>query len=285
MTPRSAPRIDLPTVGTLPKLGLGTWYMGESRGAFADEVAAVRHAIARGIRLIDTAEMYASGGAEQVVGEAIAGCGVARDDLFLVSKVLPSNAGYDRTIRACEASLKRMGTDYVDLYLLHWRGGTPFEETLRAFADLKDAGKIRHAGVSNFDAADMNEWRDSGGEWASACNQILYNLSRRGPEWDLIPDCRDNGVPVMAYSPLEQGRLAGDSALAEVARRHGVQPLQIALAWVLAQPDVVAIPKSARPAHIDANVAALEIVLDADDHAVLDAAFPPPTGPSPLEML
>lgn len=279
------PHITFPGGAPIPALGLGTWYMGEDRTAFDDEVAAVRYALERGIRLIDTAEMYASGGAERVVGAALSGGGVPRDDVFLVSKVLPHNAGYDSTIRACEESLGRMGVDTIDLYLLHWRGGVAFSETIRAFQDLQAAGKIRHFGVSNFDAADMAEWCETPGGEAVACNQILYNLSRRGPEWDLLPDCARRGVPVMAYSPLEQGRLAGNSALAPVAGRHGVAPLQIALAWVLAQPNVIAIPKSVRPTHIDQNIAALEITLDAEDHAALDAAFPPPTGPSPLDML
>ena len=278
--------IDLPGGETVPKLGLGTWYMGESAAAFDSEVAAVRHAMTRGIRLIDTAEMYGNGGAEKVVGAAMDGFGdVARDDMFIVSKVLPGNAHHDDVLAACERSLKRLGTDYIDMYLLHWRGAAPFSETIEAFEALRDDGKIRHFGVSNLDKRDMEEWLYCPGGKALACNQILYNLSRRGPEWDLLPFCENQGVPVMAYSPLEQGRLQGDPALDQVAARYGVNPLQIALAWVLARDNVMAIPKAVNHTHIDENIAALDIVLDAEDHAVLDAAFPPPSGPSYLEML
>jgi diketogulonate reductase-like aldo/keto reductase len=277
--------IPLPGGDPFPKLGLGTWFMGESRSAFDREVAAVRHAMDRGIRVIDTAEMYAGGGAEKVVGAALRGGSVPRQDMFIVSKVLPSNAHYDETIRACDNSLKRLGTDYIDLYLLHWRGGAPFQETIDAFEALISAGKIRHFGVSNLDRREMEEWFYCRGGVAMASNQILYNLSRRGPEWDILPYCRERGVPVMAYSPLEQGRLAGDPALAEVARRHGVKPLQIALAWVLAQDNVMAIPKAVDHGHIDQNIAALEIALTDADFATLDRAFPPPRGPSHLQML
>lgn len=278
--------VDLPDNNSIPQLGLGTWFMGEDASEFDSEVKAVRYALDRGIRLIDTAEMYGSGGAEEVVGEAIRGNGApARDELFIVSKVLPSNADYDRVISACEGSLRRLGTDYLDLYLLHWRGGTPFRETLDAFEELRSAGKVRYCGVSNFDKSDMEEWSGKGGDDALACNQILYNLSRRGPEWDVIPECRKRGTPVMAYSPLEQGRLQGDPALEKLAEKHGVTDLQIALAWVLAQKNVIAIPKSVNPTHIDQNIAALDITLDADDMAALEAAFPPPTGPSYLEMI
>jgi len=277
--------IPLPGGDPFPKLGLGTWFMGESRSVFDREVAAVRHAMDRGIRVIDTAEMYAGGGAEKVVGAALRGGSVPRTDMFIVSKVLPSNAHYDETIRACDNSLKRLGTDYIDLYLLHWRGGAPFQETIDAFEALIAAGKIRHFGVSNLDRREMEEWFYCRGGAAMASNQILYNLSRRGPEWDILPYCRERGVPVMAYSPLEQGRLAGDPALAEVARRHGVKPLQIALAWVLAQDSVMAIPKAVDHGHIDQNIAALEITLTDADFATLDRAFPPPRGPSHLQML
>ncbi|MBO6521840.1 MAG: aldo/keto reductase [Rhodospirillales bacterium] len=277
--------VNLPGGEAVPVLGLGTWYMGESRSEFDREVAAVRHAMGRGIRLIDTAEMYGNGGAEEVVGAAIADGGVAREDLFIVSKVLPSNAHHDDVIAACERSLSRMGTDYIDLYLLHWRGAAPFQETLDALDALKTAGKIRHHGVSNFDKRDMEEWLYCRGGSAMAMNQILYNLGRRGPEWDIMPFCEQLGVPVMAYSPLEQGRLAGAPVLSEIARRQGVQPLQIALAWVLAQDNVIAIPKAVDPDHIDQNIAALEIRLSGEDMAALDAAFPPPKGPSHLQML
>lgn len=278
--------IQLPGGEMVPKLGLGTWYMGESASAFDREVGAVRYAIERGMRLIDTAEMYGNGGAEEVIGAAIDGVGgVARDDLFIVSKVLPGNAHFDDVIRACDRSLKRLGTAYIDLYLLHWRGAAPFQETLDAFEALRAAGKIRHFGVSNFDSRDMAEWLRCKGADATAANQILYNLSRRGVEWDVLPLCEKRGVPVMAYSPLEQGRLQGAPVLSKLAARHGVTPLQVALAWVLARDNVIAIPKAVDHAHIDQNIAALDIILDAEDHALLDAAFPPPSGPSPLEMI
>lgn len=270
----------------IPQLGLGTWYMGEVSSKFEREVTAVRYAIERGIRLIDTAEMYANGGAEEVVCEAIKGnASVPREDLFIVSKVLPSNAHFDGVLDACDGSLNRLGTDYIDLYLLHWRGSAPFQETLDALMELQASGKIRHFGVSNFDVADMDEWARCAGGGDTVCNQILYNLSRRGPEWDLIPNCTNSGVPLMAYSPLEQGRLAGDPALVKLAEKHGVTDLQIALAWVLAQNNIIAIPKSVNHKHVDQNLATLNISLDAEDHAFLDKAFPPPNGPSYLEMI
>ncbi len=274
--------VELPVGEAVPVLGLGTWHMGENAQRFDQEVAAVRYAIERGVRLIDTAEMYADGGAERVVGEAARNC---RDDLFIVSKVYPHNATYDGAIKACERSLRRLGTDRIDLYLLHWRGSVPFAETLDAFGTLQASGKIRAFGVSNFDATDMAEWWSCPGGEASVVNQVLYNLGRRGVEWDVAPGCRDRGVPVMAYSPLEQGRLQDAPALIKLAERHAATPLQIALAWVLAQPGTIAIPKAVSHAHIDQNLAALDIVLDAGDHALLDAAFPPPVGPSHLEML
>ncbi len=279
-------KIELPGGETVPKLGLGTWYMGESASQFEHEVGAIRYALERGMRLIDTAEMYGNGGAEDVVGAAIKGFDIVqREELFIVSKVLPSNAHFDDVIQACNNSLTRLGTPYLDLYLLHWRGSAPFQETLDAFETLRNSGKIRYFGVSNFDASDMDEWCNCKGGRALAANQILYNLSRRGVEWDVIPQCKKRGVPVMAYSPLEQGRLEGAPVLSKVAKRHGVTPLQVALAWVLAQENVIAIPKAVRHAHIDQNIAALDITLDAEDHAALNAAFPPPRGPSYLEML
>lgn len=278
--------IEIAEGETVPVLGLGTWYMGEDPSQFEHEVSAVRYAMDRGIRLIDTAEMYGDGGAEEVVGAAIEGISAAeREELFVVSKVLPSNAHYDNVIRACDNSLSRMGTDYIDLYLLHWRGAAAFQETLDAFEALQTSGKIRHFGVSNFDSNDMEEWLRCKGGRASIANQILYNLSRRGVEWDVVPTCLKNNVPVMAYSPLEQGRLRGDPVLSQLAERHGVTELQIALAWVLAQKNVIAIPKAVNPRHIDQNIAALDITLSAEDHGLLDAAFPPPTEPSHLEML
>ncbi len=278
--------VELPGGEHVPVLGMGTWHMGETASRFDSEVGALRYAMERGITLIDTAEMYGNGGSEKVVGAAIHGSGVVRrEDLFIVSKVLPSHAHYDGVINACDNSLRRLGTSYIDLYLLHWRGSTPFQETQRAFETLRSSGKVRHVGVSNFDSRDMEEWQSHDDGGLLATNQILYNLSRRGVEWDVIPGCRHRGVPIMAYSPLEQGRLHGAQALAQIAGRHDATPLQIALAWVLAQPNVIAIPKAVNHGHVDQNIAALEISLSTEDHNILDAAFPPPVGPTHLEML
>ncbi|WP_308807599.1 aldo/keto reductase [Pseudoduganella flava] len=261
--------------------------MGEHASRRDDEVRALRLGLDLGITLIDTAEMYGEGGAERIVGAAIAG---RRDEVTIVSKVYPHNAGYDDVQRACERSLARLGTDRIDLYLLHWRGGVPLAETLEGFEALRQAGKIRAYGVSNFDRADMEEaWHLPGGP-AIAANQVLYNLRRRGIEYDLLPWCRTHGIPVMAYSPLEsdrreQRRLFDDRVLREVAQRHGATPAQIALAWLCRQDGVVAIPKAVNPEHVRANRAALDIVLTDDDVALLDTAFPPPRGPVPLDVL
>ncbi|HET6469760.1 MAG TPA: aldo/keto reductase [Geminicoccaceae bacterium] len=256
--------------------------MGESPARHAAEVAALRCGLDLGMTLIDTAEMYADGGAEEVVGEAIAG---RRDDAFVVSKVYPHNASRRGAVAACEASLKRLRTDRIDLYLLHWRGRHPLAETIEAFEALREAGKIRHWGVSNLDTAELEElWAVPDGR-RCATDQVLYNLERRGAEWDLLPWCRDHGLPVMAYSPIGQGRLPRTGALADVARRHGASPFQVALAWVLAQPGVIAIPKAARLEHVEANRQAADLTLAADDLAALDAAFPPPRRKRPLEML
>jgi diketogulonate reductase-like aldo/keto reductase len=256
--------------------------MGDDRARRKDEVAALRLGLDLGMTLIDTAEMYASGGAETVTGEAIAG---RRDEVFLVSKVLPSNASAKGTVTACERSLKRLGTDRIDLYLLHWRAGPPLEETLAGFERLLEAGKIRHWGVSNFDVADMEELVGLPAGAAVATNQVLYNPTRRGIEYDLLPWCRERGVPIMAYSPIEQGRMLGHAALREVAKRHGVAPAQVALAWLLRQDGVIAIPKSADPAHIRENRAAHDLRLGPEDIAELNSAFPPPTRKKSLEML
>jgi diketogulonate reductase-like aldo/keto reductase len=232
--------------------------------------------------LIDTAEMYADGGAEEVVGEALKG---RRDGCFLVSKAYPQNAGRRSAIQACERSLKRLGTDYLDLYLLHWRGGIPLAETVEAFETLRRQGKIRRWGVSNLDTDDMKELLSVSGGQACATDQVLYNLTRRGPEWDLLPWCRDKGIPVMAYSPIEQGRIPAKGALQSIADRLGATPFQVALAWVLAQDGVVAIPKASDPDHVKANRAAADLVLTPEDLEALDKTFPPPKGPRPLEML
>jgi diketogulonate reductase-like aldo/keto reductase len=273
--------VRLPSGEIVPALGQGTWYMGEGRGA-AEEVAALRLGLDLGMTLIDTAEMYASGGAEKVVGEAIRG---RRDEVFLVSKVLPHNASRKGTVAACEVSLRRLGTDRLDLYLLHWRGGVPLAETVAAMETLVQAGKIRHWGVSNFDTDDMEELWALGGGKAAAANQVLYNLARRGIEWDLLPWCRERAVPIMAYSPIEQGRLLRQPVLKEVAARHGATPAQVALAWVLREPGVIAIPKAKDLGHVRENRAALEVQLTEDDFAMLDRAFPPPTRKQPLELL
>ena len=275
------PTIALPGGEPMPVLGLGTWGMGEDASRAGQEADALRHGLDLGIRLIDTAEMYADGRAEQVTGAAMKG---RRDDVFLVSKVLPGNASRAGTIAACERSLKNLGTDRIDLYLLHWRGPHPLAETLAGFEALMQAGKIRHWGVSNFDMEDCRELEQLA-PGKVATNQVLYNLMRRGIEYDLLPWSRGRGVPVMAYSPIEQGRLLKYPALGKVAERYGATPAQIALAWLLRQPGIVAIPKAARTAHVEENLAALDIRLDSEDLALLDRAFPPPASARPLEML
>ena len=274
------PTTLLPDGTAIPVFGMGTWHMGESRGRFDAEVTALRRGLELGIGLIDTAEMYGSGGAEQVVGEAIKG---RRDATYLVSKVLPSNASRQRTIKACEQSLERLGTDRLDLYLLHWRGGTPLEETVRAFEELKAGGKIVRWGVSNFDLDDMQEL--AGISPDCAVNQVLYNLTRRGIEHDLLPYQHQRSIPVMAYSPIEQGALVDHDALAAIARAHDATPAQVALAWVMDKPGVMAIPKTSNPARMAENLAAVELTLTDADRGALDRAFPPPRRKQPLEML
>lgn len=271
----------LPGGAKVPVLGLGTWKMGEDRRRRADEVAALRLGIDLGMTLIDTAEMYADGGAEEVVREAIGG---RRDEVFLVSKVLPSNASRVGVVRACEQSLKRLGADHIELYLLHWRGGVPLAETVAAFETLKSQGKILGWGVSNFDMDDMEELASvPGGEFVQT-NQVLYNLSSRGIDYDLLPQSARDGIPVMAYSPVGQGELTGNHRLEPVARRHNATKAQIALAWTLRHPNAIAIPKAANLEHVRENRAALDIKLTEVDLAELDAAFPPPRRKQPLEM-
>jgi diketogulonate reductase-like aldo/keto reductase len=266
----------------MPVLGQGTWGFGERAKGRAEAVAALRAGIDLGITLIDTAEMYGEGGAEEIVGEAIAG---RRDDVFLVSKVYPHNASKKGAIAACERSLKRLATDRIDVYLLHWRGGEKLADTIAAFETLLRDGKIGSYGVSNFDTDDMEElWRVPGGG-AATTNQVLYNLTRRGVEWDLLPWCREHGVPIMAYSPIEQGRMLGKVELTKLAEKRGVTPAQLALAWLLHQDGVVVIPKAGRLDHLRENAAALEIKLTKDDLAAIDRAFPPPKKKTPLEML
>lgn len=276
----------LPSGRAMPALGQGTWNMGEDPAARRREVAALRLGLDLGMTLIDTAEMYGEGGAEEVVGDAIAG---RRDEVFLVSKVYPHNADRRGVQAACERSLRRLGTDCLDLYLLHWRGRVPLDETLDTFARLRDAGKIRDYGVSNFDLDDMREAAALRPGAAVATDQVLYNLAQRGIEWDLLPWCRERGMPVMAYSPLEstpgeQAALLGNPRLRAVAERHGATPAQVAVAWLLHQDGVAVIPKAVQPDHVRANRAALDIVLSAQDLAGLDAGYPPPRRRMPLAM-
>ena len=274
--------VALPNGERVPALGQGTWNMGDDRARRSAEIAALQAGIERGLTLIDTAEMYGDGRAEALVAEAIAG---KRETVFLVSKVLPNHASKRGTLAACEQSLKRLKTDRIDLYLLHWRGNEPFSETLEAFTQLQRAGKIRHYGVSNLDLNDLREWWQCAGGDAMVTNQLLYNLSRRGIEWDLLPWLREQRVPLMAYSPLEQARLLQKKPLADFARRHGLTVAQVALAWLLANDDVIVIPKSGNRARIEENATALDITLTAAQRAELDGLFPPPAGPQALEML
>ncbi len=272
----------LPSDEAVPVLGQGTWYMGENARSRLQEVKALRLGIDLGLTLIDTAEMYGDGGAEEVVGEAVAG---ARDNIFIVSKVLPDNASQRGTVAACERSLRRMKTDRIDLYLLHWRGQHPLRETVEAFEELKRAQKIRHWGVSNLDTGDMKELERLPAGKAVAANQVLYNLTRRGIEYDLLPYCRERKIPLMAYSPIEQGRMLGHAALKEIASRHQATPAQVALAWLIRQHGMIVIPKASSDSHVRENAAARDIALTPGDLAALDRAFPPPRKPRPLEML
>ncbi len=274
--------VALPSGERIPALGMGTWNMGDDAAARGAEIATLRLGLDLGLTLVDSAEMYGDGRAESLVGEALAG---RRDEVFLVSKVYPHNASAARMARSCEASLARLRTDRVDLYLLHWRGGVPLAETVGAFEDLRRAGKIRHWGVSNLDAADLRELDGVPGGEAAATDQVLYHLDCRGPEFDLLPWLRERRMPAMAYSPVGQGALLRDERLAGFARRHGMTPAQAALAWLLAQDGVIAIPKTASAARLRENAAARDIALSAAQLEELDRLFPPPTGAVPLEML
>ena len=276
------PSISLPDGAAIPVLGQGTWQMAERRARRAEEIAALRAGIDLGMTLIDTAEMYGDGAAEELVAEAIAG---RRGEVFLVSKVLPQNATRQGTIKACERSLQRLRTDYLDLYLLHWRGSIPLSETVAAFDALMQAGKIRRWGVSNFDTDDIEDLLALPGGKAVATNQGLFNLTRRGIERDLIPWSRRHNIPLMAYSPIEQGRLLRQAALRKIAERLKATPAQVALAWVLALPDICAIPKAGSTPHVRENHGALQLGLTPQDMAALDAAFPPPKKKVPLEMI
>ena len=274
--------LHLPSGISVPVLGQGTWKMGEESKRRGDEIAALRHGLDLGMTLIDTAEMYAEGGAEEVVAEAIAD---RRAEVFLVSKVYPHNATRQGTIAACDRSLRRLKTDYLDLYLLHWRGSVPLAETLEAFKSLKESGKIRDYGVSNFDTADMQKASALSGGEAIATNQVLYNLIQRGIEWDLLPWCRTHGLPIMAYSPVEQGRMLDNKVLREMAQHRAIAPAQLGLAWLLHQENVIAIPKSSDKEHLTQNRKALDLRLTVEELAVLDKAFPPPSKRTALEML
>ncbi len=276
------PSVTFPDGTTAPALGLGTWTMGERETRAANEAAALALGFDLGMTLVDTAEMYAEGGAERVVARAIAG---QRDRLFVVSKVYPHNAGRKSAISACERSLKRLKTDRLDLYLLHWRGRIPLAETVAAFERLRADGKIVRWGVSNFDTADMRELFALAEGRRCATNQVLYHLGERGIEWDLLPWLREHRIPLMAYSPLGQGALLRNPRLASIAQRSGATPAQIALGWLLRSPDVVAIPESADVEHIRANRAAATLRLDPPTLDAIDAAFPPPAGPTPLSVI
>ena len=276
------PAVTLPGGRQVPALGLGTWHMGESRGSMAEEAASLSAGLDLGMTLIDTAEMYADGGAETVVGEAIRG---RRDEVFIVSKVLPYNASRTGTIAACEASLKRLGTDHIDLYLLHWRGGHPLAETVEALERLRAHGKIDAWGVSNFDEDDMVELLDVAEPARPVANQVLYNLARRGIEFDLLRWSQVQGIPIMAYSPLDEGRLIGHPVLEEIGRIHNASSAQVALAFLLTKPGVIAIPKSGSPDRVRENFRAAEIRLTSEDLLLLDEAFPPPIRKRPLEMI
>lgn len=272
--------VAFPAGEVVPALGLGTWRMGERAAERDREVRALARGLDLGMTLVDTAEMYGDGGAERVVRDAIAG---RRDEVFLVSKVLPYNASAAGTVKACENSLRRLGTEVIDLYLLHWPGRHRLEETVTGFERLRRDGKIRFWGVSNFDTAGMDRLAAVSGDCQT--NQILYNPARRGVEWDLLAWCARRSMPVMAYSPLEQGRLDPGGVLGRVAGRHGATPMQVALAWCMRDGRTIVIPKASSMRHVEENRAADAIVLTDADLAELDAGFPPPRGPEPLDIL
>lgn len=274
-------RVRLPSGEAVPALGQGTWKMGDSARRRPDEVRALQLGLDLGMTLIDTAEMYANGGAEEIVADAVVG---RRDEVFIVSKVSPHNASRTGAVAACERSLRRLKTDRIDLYLLHWPGNHPIGDTVAAFEQLKHDGKIRHWGVSNFDVPEMDELLEAGGG-AVAANQVLYNLTRRGVEYDLFPWMEQRRVPVMAYSPVEQGRLAGHRDLRRIAEAHHATPAQLAIAFTLLRNDVISIPKATAPEHVRDNAAAADIILTPEDRTALDRAFPPPRRKSGLDML
>jgi diketogulonate reductase-like aldo/keto reductase len=273
--------VTLPDGERIARLGQGTWEMGERAERRAAEIGALRAGIELGLSLIDTAEMYGEGATETLVGEALDG---VRDEVFLVSKVYPHNASRRGVVASCEASLKRLKTDRLDLYLLHWRGGVPLEETVEGFEALRRDGKIRHWGVSNFDVDDMEELIAAGGQ-ACATNQILYNVARRGCEFDLLPWMQAHKMPAMAYSPIDHMRLPKRSALDEIARERELSSVQVALAWVLGREGICAIPKAGSVEHVRANRRALDVVLTEQELAAIDREFMPPRKKVSLEML
>ena len=275
------PRTRLPDGETVPALGQGTWMMAEELDDREAELAALRRGLDLGMTLIDTAEMYGEGAAEELVAEAIAD---RRDEIFLVSKAYPWHGSARELPLACARSLKRLGTDRIDLYLLHWRGKVSLAETIAAMEKLRDQGHIRHWGVSNFSIADMEELMQAGG-WRCAANQILYNMTRRGPEWDLLPWLDRGGIPAMAYSPVEQGRLASHPQLVRMGAELGLSAAQLALAWVLNRPGMIAIPKAGRVEHVEQNQRAVALGLPRDVVLELDDLFALPPGPRPLEMI
>jgi diketogulonate reductase-like aldo/keto reductase len=282
LEPNTVRTTRLPGGEAVPVLGQGTWHFGEHPDRRAQEIAALRLGLDLGMTLIDTAEMYGDGAAETLIGEAIAG---RRDEVFLVSKVLPQHATRQGTLTACERSLKRLRTERIDLYLLHWRGPTPLQETVEAFEVLMAAGRIRYWGVSNFDVDDLEDMAAVRGGDAVATDQVLYNLMYRGIEYDLLIWCRKFDMPVMAYSPVEQGHLLEHAGLREIAARHpGATPAQVALAWLLRQDRICAIPRAGTPAHVQENRAALDLRLSGQDLADLDRWFPPPTVKQPLAV-
>lgn len=274
--------VDISLSEKVPALGMGTWNMGDRRDSRAEEIRSLQRGIDLGMGLIDTAEMYGEGASETLVGQAISG---RREKVFLVSKVYPHNATARGTIAACERSLARLATDRLDLYLLHWRGNVPFEETIRAFEKLQRDGKIRHWGVSNLDMSDMAELTRLPGGNRVAVNQVLFNLTRRGIEWDLLPWCLEHKIPIMAYSPVEQARLLRDKRLKDLAANAGCSPVQLALAWILSHDNVIAIPKAGMVEHVEENSKAAQLLLDPVVKSELDRLFPPPHAATPLEML
>ncbi|MBF9127841.1 aldo/keto reductase [Plantactinospora sp. S1510] len=282
MAKQQVPMVTLPSGEAIPALGQGTWGMAEDPRRRNDEIAALQAGVDAGLTVIDTAEVYADGGAEELVREAL---GDRREEIFLISKISSEHATGNGTGVACERSLERLGTDRIDLYLLHQRGSAPLPETVEAFTNLMTQGLIRHWGVSNFDVPEVVELTGIPGGTSFETDQIPYNLTRRGIEWDLLPRCRAAGLPVMAYSPLERGRMLDHPALAAVAERHGGTPGQVGLAWLLAQPGVCTVTKASSPSRVLENRAAVELTLTDDDLAELDRAFPPPSGPRPLELL